>query len=300
MIFFNTTTRSSTGTYDGTVKISGQGILSLADIRIVFSNSPNNGRLIKQLDIGGDFTGMEAWGDFYTQRLSRDIIKVTTIAFSPRSPITVLPDSCFLYSDVKNIFWPEKMRTIPDLCCFGCENMEILLLPASLTTLGNRSFSNCERLEQIHIPSSVTNIKERAFDACLYIKAMSMNRSMWNLVYPFLVPSGVRYIYFHTESKVFINQTKQGDLNEDLSGKGNNTYFFGMSSGGSGGAPVGGGGGTPVGGGGGAPVGGGGTVGSVGSDDDGITTWINKNKNWVIAIASIFGFLIFLVIVTRS
>jgi hypothetical protein len=64
---------------------------------------------------------------------------------------------------------------------------------------------------------------------------------------------------------------------------------------------VGGGGGAPVGsGGGGAPVGGGGTVGSVGSDDDGITAWINKNKNWIIAIASIFGFFIFLVIVTRS
>jgi hypothetical protein len=264
MIIYNVDDMSSGGTYDGYFKIIGTGILTRMHVMNIVDQNQNQ-RII-QLDIGGDFTGVEKMND----------LNMDSIIFSPRSLITTLPDSCFQNGTMLEVLLPLTLTEIPMSCFLNCENLTYTAIPDTVTTVGKNSYFNCKSLVEIAIPSKVMFIDDAAFANCgrlrktefapnsslkelgdqvfvstslvsldlppsltkvgssivsivPTLKAMAMNRSIWASVHSFLAENKTRYIYFHNETVIYINQsTGINDLVVDTSGDGE--FFFNMAT----------------------------------------------------------------------
>jgi hypothetical protein len=136
---------------------------------------------------------------------------------------------------------------------FNCKSLVKLTIPSKVTLIDESAFANCAKLENmifspnstlkelgdqvfvstglvyLDLPPSVTTVGFSIISMVPTLKAMVMNRSLWAGVHSFLTENRTRYIYFHTEDVIYINQTSDvNDLVVDITGEGQS--FFSMAT----------------------------------------------------------------------
>ena len=67
-------------------------------------------------------------------------------------------------SGLKEIRFPDKIRTIGNSAFRGCSGLKELALPLQLRTIGEYAFSACTGLETVVIPNGTTAIRSHAFE----------------------------------------------------------------------------------------------------------------------------------------
>lgn len=76
--------------------------------------------------------------------------------------VTGIGDSAFLFSKIKSIKLPEKLKSIGEKAFAGCHNLKELVIPDSVTSIGKEAFRN-SGLETVRLPKKLKTLKEEVF-----------------------------------------------------------------------------------------------------------------------------------------
>lgn len=76
--------------------------------------------------------------------------------------VTGIGDSAFLFSKIKSIKLPEKLKSIGEKAFAGCHNLKELVIPDSVTSIGKEAFRN-SGLETVRLPKKLKTLKEELF-----------------------------------------------------------------------------------------------------------------------------------------
>jgi hypothetical protein len=162
--------------------------------------------------------------------------------------------SCFL--NCENLTYtaiPDTVTTVGKNSYFNCKSLVEIAIPSKVMFIDDAAFANCGRLRKtefapnsslkelgdqvfvstslvsLDLPPSLTKVGSSIVSIVPTLKAMAMNRSIWASVHSFLAENKTRYIYFHNETVIYINQsTGINDLVVDTSGDGE--FFFNMAT----------------------------------------------------------------------
>ena len=76
--------------------------------------------------------------------------------------VTGIGDSAFMFSKIKSIKLPGKLKSIGDKAFAGCHNLKELVIPDSVTSIGKGAFRN-SGLETVKLPKKLKTLKEEVF-----------------------------------------------------------------------------------------------------------------------------------------
>ena len=76
--------------------------------------------------------------------------------------VTGIGDSAFMFSKIKSIKLPGKLKSIGDKAFAGCHNLKELVIPDSVTSIGKGAFRN-SGLETVKLPKKLKALKEEVF-----------------------------------------------------------------------------------------------------------------------------------------
>lgn len=107
-------------------------------------------------------------------RINRDITYIGHFAFAESGVSNVVfPSDCTLEAvgsyafyncvELKDIYLPDIMATLPEGLFMGCSALENVTIPPAVQYIAQKTFMNCSSLNVIHIGSSVTEIGDSAF-----------------------------------------------------------------------------------------------------------------------------------------
>lgn len=81
-------------------------------------------------------------------------------------------------SNLKEVFLPKGMTSIPDYLFSHCSSLETIHFPSTLTTIGEYSFEFCSKLTSITFPDSLVEIKERGFYSCQKLGTVQFGKGL--------------------------------------------------------------------------------------------------------------------------
>ena len=76
--------------------------------------------------------------------------------------VTGIGDSAFMFSKIKSIKLPGKLKSIGDKAFAGCHDLKELVIPDSVTAIGKGAFRN-SGLETVKLPKKLKALKEEVF-----------------------------------------------------------------------------------------------------------------------------------------
>lgn len=76
--------------------------------------------------------------------------------------VTGIGDSAFMFSKIKSIKLPGKLKSIGEKAFAGCHNLKELVIPDSVTSIGKEAFRN-SGLETVRLPKKLKTLKEEVF-----------------------------------------------------------------------------------------------------------------------------------------
>ena len=90
-----------------------------------------------------------------------------TVVFDENCTIDTIGDSCFADCDIiTSVVLPDTVTTISDYAFNTCEDLEYIYLPEGLTNIGVSAFDYCDELAYVYVPDSIVRIDTWAFDDC--------------------------------------------------------------------------------------------------------------------------------------
>lgn len=107
--------------------------------------------------------------------LGNDVKDIEDGAFSMCSALTeiklppklkTINANAFNNSGLKNIDFPDSLRTIGPYAFCGCDKLHEAIIPEGVTKIDECAFSECEVLQRVEIPSTVKVIGKNAFWMC--------------------------------------------------------------------------------------------------------------------------------------
>lgn len=84
----------------------------------------------------------------------------------------------YLQSNLVEIKFGDKVKSIPQALCYGAEKLTEIKLPASLESIGDYAFRGCIGLTTVELPQSLTNIGSGAFYNCVGLAAVKFPKSL--------------------------------------------------------------------------------------------------------------------------
>lgn len=82
----------------------------------------------------------------------------TNESYSIPNTVTIIGDSAFAHSELRNIILPDKLKIIENFAFDNCINLTAINLTNSLEEIGNYAFRDCIGLKELYISSNVTKI----------------------------------------------------------------------------------------------------------------------------------------------
>ena len=73
-------------------------------------------------------------------------------------------------SNVRRVYLPNTITTIPNYCFNGDHRLEEVNIPESITSIGTSAFYECLSLNRLEFPSTVTSVGTNAFNYCVSLK----------------------------------------------------------------------------------------------------------------------------------
>ena len=94
----------------------------------------------------------------------------------PDGVVTIATGAFSKEEDLKNVAFPQSLRSIGDYAFWNCSNFETITLPYGLETIGTRAFSYCWG-ETIVIPETVKSIAQFAFESTSAMRGSQVNNA---------------------------------------------------------------------------------------------------------------------------
>lgn len=145
-------------TDDGTLTISGQGVIGHADW--------DEDELEHDAEMGC------GWSDRFSHCSQFAGMKISRIVIE--EGITGLSAESFVLLPVKKVVLPEGLSFIGYDAFAECSDLEEIILPSTLDSISDRMFDNCESLRKIVIPEGVESIGKQAFSVCTSLVSVSL------------------------------------------------------------------------------------------------------------------------------
>lgn len=145
-------------TDDGTLTISGQGVIGHADW--------DEDELEHDAEMGC------GWSDRFSYCSQFAGMKISCIVIE--EGITGLSAESFVLLPVKKVVLPEGLSYIGHDAFAECSDLEEIILPSTLDSISDRMFDNCESLRKIVIPEGVESIGKQAFSVCTSLVSVSL------------------------------------------------------------------------------------------------------------------------------
>ena len=76
--------------------------------------------------------------------------------------VTGIGESAFLFSKIKSIKLPGKLKSIGEKAFAGCHDLKELVIPDSVTSIEKEAFRN-SGLEAVRLPKKLKTLKEEVF-----------------------------------------------------------------------------------------------------------------------------------------
>ena len=81
--------------------------------------------------------------------------------------------SFYICRNLREISWPQSLRTIDAYAFCYCDSLNALTLPDGLETIRYHAFHGCENLQSVHVPGSVKTLED-AFDSCKNLTSVTL------------------------------------------------------------------------------------------------------------------------------
>ncbi len=89
------------------------------------------------------------------------------VVFDDDCTITSIGAKCFNDCDIiTSVILPDTVTRIEDNAFHTCEDLEYIYLPDGLTYIGEQAFDYCDELAYVYVPDSVNTLGTWAFDDC--------------------------------------------------------------------------------------------------------------------------------------
>lgn len=162
---YNSSTQSWTLDSEGTLTISGAGVLKGAAFPEDFPWYDYTDSITK-IVVSPGITEIGQYGLRYLSSVTEVVLPDT---------VTALGSSAFNEcGSLESIDLPDSITSIGGAAFWGCKKLVTIDLPANLTQLGLAVFEYCTSLETITIPDGVTAIGDRAFDGCSALTSIEL------------------------------------------------------------------------------------------------------------------------------
>ena len=86
-------------------------------------------------------------------------------------------------AELTDIYIPDCISYIGDVCFSGCSGLTTINLPESIGSIGEGAFKDCSNLRSIKLPQSITSIEKEIFMGCTNLSSIELPANIGEIPY---------------------------------------------------------------------------------------------------------------------